>query len=287
MSTITSQLNANIRLPTQLGLIAGRGAYPLLLAESARKQGVQRLFVVAFKQETDPAIARLADEVHWLNFGQLEAMLEAFRRAGITQAVMAGQITPTHLFRLRPDRRALKILASLPARNAHTIFGAVSSELQTAGVKLLPAYLFMEHAMPSPGRLSARAPNDREQRDIELGWRVAKAVSGLEIGQTVAVKEGVILAVEAFEGTDATLLRAGELGGPGLVAVKAAKQGHDMRFDIPVVGLKTLAVLKKIGAAALAVEARRTILLEREKLIQAADRIKLAMVAVAGDHGTD
>ncbi len=287
MSTITSQLNASIRLPTQLGLIAGRGAYPLLLAESARKQGVQRLFVVAFKQETDPAIARLADEVHWLNFGQLEAMLEAFRRAGITQAVMAGQITPTHLFRLRPDRRALKILASLPARNAHTIFGAVSAELQTAGVKLLPAYLFMEHAMPEPGRLSARAPNEREQRDIELGLRVAKAVSGLEIGQTVAVKEGVILAVEAFEGTDATLLRAGELGGPGLVAVKAAKQGHDMRFDIPVVGLKTLAVLKKIGAAALAVEARRTILLEREKLIQAADRIKLAMVAVAGDHGTD
>jgi len=287
MSNITSQLNANIRLPTQLGLIAGRGAYPLLLAESARKQGVQRLFVVAFKQETDPAIARLADEVHWLNFGQLEAMLEAFRRAGITQAVMAGQITPTHLFRLRPDRRALKILASLPARNAHTIFGAVSAELQTAGVKLLPAYLFMEHAMPEPGRLSARAPSEREQRDIELGLRVAKAVSGLEIGQTVAVKEGVILAVEAFEGTDATLLRAGELGGPGLVAVKAAKQGHDMRFDIPVVGLKTLAVLKKIGAAALAVEARRTILLEREKLIQAADRIKLAMVAVAGDHGTD
>lgn len=287
MSTITSQLNASIRLPTQLGLIAGRGAYPLLLAESARKQGVQRLFVVAFKQETDPAIARLADEVHWLNFGQLEAMLEAFRRAGITQAVMAGQITPTHLFRLRPDRRALKILASLPARNAHTIFGAVSAELQTAGVKLLPAYLFMEHAMPEPGRLSARAPDEREQRDIELGLRVAKAVSGLEIGQTVAVKEGVILAVEAFEGTDATLLRAGELGGPGLVAVKAAKQGHDMRFDIPVVGLKTLAVLKKIGAAALAVEARRTILLEREKLIQAADRIKLAMVAVAGDHGTD
>ena len=226
MSTITSQLNANIGLPTQLGLIAGRGAYPLLLAESARKQGVQRLFVVAFKKETDPAIARLADEAHWLNFGQLEAMLEAFRRAGITQAVMAGQITPANLFRLRPDRRALKILASLPARNAHTIFGAVSAELQTAGVKLLPAYLFMEHAMPEPGRLSARAPNEREQRDIELGLRVAKAVSGLEIGQTVAVKEGVILAVEAFEGTDATLLRAGELGGPGLVAV-AGDHGTD------------------------------------------------------------
>ncbi len=282
-----SKLNPSIALPDQLGLIAGRGAYPLLLAESARRQGVQRLVAVAFKKETDPSIAKLADEVHWLNFGQLEAMLTLLRRAGIRQAVMAGQITPTSLFRLRPDRRALQILAGLRARNAHTIFGAVSAELQTAGVTLLPAWLFMEQAMPAPGQLSARAPTAREQSDIELGLRVAKTISSLEIGQTVAVKEGVILAVEAFEGTDAALLRAGKLGGLGLVAVKVAKQGHDMRFDIPVVGLKTMAILKKAGAGALAVEAGRTILLEREKVIQAADRMQLAMVAVAGDHGAN
>lgn len=266
--------------PEKLGIIAGRGVYPLLLAESAKQQGVRHLVVVAFRKETDPAIERRADDVRWLRVGQLTALLDAFRESGVTQAVMAGQITPTRLFSVRPDRRALALLARLRTRNAETIFGAIGDELKTVGVELLPASRFMESAMPPPGLLGRREPTPEEWEDIRLGCRVAKATSGLEIGQTVVVKQGTILAVEAFEGTDETLLRAGRLGGPGAVVVKVAKRGHDMRFDIPVVGLGTLKALKKIRAAVLAVEARRTILLEREKMREETDRIGLAFLAV-------
>ncbi len=287
MSKITSHLSPDLNLSNELILIAGSGVYPLQLAESARRQGVKRLVVIAFKKETDSALAAWADEIYWLNFGQLAATLEILANTQIKQAVMVGQIKPTNLFRLRPDRRALKILASLHTRNAHTIFGAVSVELQSIGVTLLPAYLFMEHAMPEPGQLSARLPTQRELSDIALGMQAAKATSKLDIGQTVVVKEGTILAVEAFEGTDEALLRAGKLGGPGSVIVKVAKQDHDMRFDIPVVGMRTIAVLKKIKASALALEARRTIILERDKLIKEADRVNLALVSVVGEDGTD
>lgn len=266
--------------PETLGLIAGRGVYPLLLAKSARQQGVRRLVTVAFRGETERAIERLADDVHWLNVGQLTALLDVFRENGVRQAVMAGQITPTRLFRVRPDRRALALLSRLRTRNAETIFGAVGDELKTAGVELLPASRFMESAMPLPGPLSRRQPTPEEQQDILLGCRVAKATSRLDIGQTVVVKQGTILAVEAFEGTDETLRRAGRLGGHNATVVKVAKQGHDMRFDIPVVGLQTMKALRKIRAAVLAVEARRTILLERDKMIAAADRIGLAVLAV-------
>lgn len=267
-------------VPSSLAIIAGRGAYPLQLAESARQQGVRHLFAVAFKKETDPGIERRVDAVRWLPLGQLEALLQALRESGIPQAVMAGQITPTHLFTVRPDRRLLALLTRLRARNADTIFGALAEELKTVGVTLLPAYRFMEAAMPAPGLLARRPPTDPERLDIELGLKVAKATSGLEVGQTVVVKQGVILAVEAFEGTDETLLRAGRLGGAGAVAVKVAKQGHDMRFDIPVVGPHTLKTLQKIEAAVLAVEARRTIVLERAHMVAVADRMGLCFCAV-------
>jgi hypothetical protein len=194
---------------------------------------------------------------------------------------MAGQITPVSLFRLRPDRRALALLARLGQRNARTIFGAVCAELATVGAQLLPAWRFMEKSLPPAGQLSRRAPTGREQKDIELGMRVAKTVSALEIGQTVIVKEGTIIAVEAFEGTDETILRAGKLAGAGAVVVKTARSDHDMRYDIPVVGLKTMQLLKKIRAAALAVEADRTIMLELDKIIAEADKQDLALVAVA------
>ncbi|MBU4212494.1 MAG: UDP-2,3-diacylglucosamine diphosphatase LpxI [Kiritimatiellae bacterium] len=267
-------------IPEKLGIIAGRGAYPRLLAEGARKQGVRQVVAVAFRGETDPGIEKAADQVVWLHVGQLEAMLEAFHKHGISQAVMAGQIAPSNLFHVRLDARALAILARLKDRNARTIFGAIGDELKSIGVELLPAYRFMEDTMPAPGLLSRRAPTERERQDIELGLQAAKATSALEIGQTVVVKEGVILAVEAFEGTDETMLRAGKLGGAGAVVVKVARQGHDMRYDIPVVGLHTLAVLKKIKATVLVIEAHKTILLEREQIIEEADKQNLAFIAV-------
>ena len=264
----------------ELLLIAGRGEYPLLLAESARQAGVRRLVVVAFRHETDCAIARLADEVVWVHLGQLGKLRDVVRRLGIRQAVMVGAITPTSLFSVRFDRTSLAILSRLRELNAATVFGAAVRELEALGLEILPAYRFMESAMPAPGPLSRRAPTAAEQADIRLGLQAAKVTSGLDIGQTVVVKQGAILAVEAFEGTDATLLRAGRLGGPGAVVVKVAKPGHDMRFDIPVVGGRTLQNLRRISAAVLAVEARRTILLNPPALTAAADRMGLAMLAV-------
>ena len=266
--------------PTKLGIIAGRGIYPRLLAESARKQGVSYLFAVAFKQETDSAIEQVVDKVAWLRLGQLEAMLNAMAASGVKQAVMAGQITPTHLFSILPDRRMLQLLGQLRIRNAETIFGTIAEELKAHGIELLPAYMFMESAMPHAGQLSRHVPTDEQQNDIDLGFKVAKATSGLEIGQTVVIKQGTILAVEAFEGTDEAMLRAARLGGQGVVVVKVAKKGHDMRFDIPAIGMQTMKVLKKIKASVLAIEANRTILLEREKLIHRADNIGLCLCAV-------
>jgi len=268
-------------IPKELVIIAGRGIYPLTLAESARRHGVGRIFAAAFKGETEREIEKIADETQWFNFGQLGAVLEAIKAGGIKHAVMAGQITPVSLFRLRPDAKALKILTQLSKRNAQTIFGAVCAEFSAIGVQLLPAWRFMENSLPKAGQLSRRPPTEREQKDIELGMRVAKTVSSLEIGQTVVVKEGTILAVEAFEGTDEAILRAGRLGGPGAVVVKTARSDHDMRYDIPVVGLKTMKILKKINASAMAVEAGRTIMLEPDKIIAAADNMDLALVAVS------
>lgn len=268
--------------PDSLGLIAGRGSYPLELARSAKRAGVARVAAFAFKGETDASIERLADETHWLNLGRLGRLLSAVARSGVRHVILAGQIKPTHLFHLRMDKPMLRLLAGLKRRNAKTIFGALCRELEAVGVELLPAWRFMEHAMPAPGRLSAREPSAQEQADIELGLRIANATTGLQIGQTVVVKEGTVLAVEAFEGTNDAIRRAGRLGGPGAVVVKMAGPAQDMRFDLPVVGPDTLKLLRKIKASVLAVEAKRTILLECERLVAAADRMGLSLVAVEG-----
>jgi DUF1009 family protein len=267
-------------VPDELALIAGKGAYPRLLAESAKRAGVRRLLAIAFRKETEPVIEGIADEVRWIHLGQLGRMLDALRESGIKQAVMAGQITPTHLFRLRIDGRMLALLRQLRTRNAETIFGAVAGELKKLGIELLPASQFMDSHMPQAGLLSQRPPTPEEEQDVALGLKAARLISGLDIGQTVVVKRGTILAVEAFEGTDETIARAGRLAGDGLVVVKVAKVGHDMRFDIPVVGMTTLKTLRKARAAVLAVEAGRAILLEQEKLVEEADRLRISLLAV-------
>ncbi len=269
--------------PTFLIIIAGKGVYPRLLAESARAQGVQRIFALAFYGETHPDIARYTDRATWVKVGRLTDFLEAlrsFRSEGADHAVMVGQITPTLLFHARPDKAMFALIRDLKKRNAETICGAVGEAIAAIGIQLQPAHLFMESAMPEPGVLSAAAPDQRQSEDIALGLLAARAVSELDIGQTVVVKAGTILAVEAFEGTDRTILRASRLGGRGCVVVKVAKQNHDMRFDIPVVGLRTMKTLKKARAAVLALEARRTILLEREAIIRTANRLGLVLTAV-------
>lgn len=268
-------------VPETLAIIAGKGAYPLSLAQSARAQGVKRIYAVAFKGETERALDRLVDGLDWIYVGQLGALLERLKQSGARVAVMAGQITPTNLFRVRMDRPMLDLLGRLKERNADTIFGAIGEELKKIGVELQSASLFMESAMPAAGLLTQRAPSAEEQADIALGLRVAKATSGLDIGQTVVIKQGTVLAVEAFEGTDAAIRRAGELGGEGGVVVKVAKRGHDMRFDIPVVGLHTMKTLRKAGIRVLAVEAGRTILLERDIVVREAERLGVCLLAVS------
>lgn len=267
-------------LPTEIVIIAGKGAYPRLLAESARRQGVTHIVAFAFKKETDPVIEKVADVVKWVYIGQLGRMLEGLRTLGVKHAVMAGQITPTHLFRVRMDRALITLLKRLPERNADTIFSAIGEELHTIGITLLPASSFMESHMPKAGLLSKRTPTDIEMQDIQIGFRVAKATSDLDIGQTVVVKQGTILAVEAFEGTDATILRAGKLGGPGAVLIKVAKPGHDMRFDIPVIGLHTVKSLKKARIGAVGIEADKAILLERDAIIHRINALDIAFIVV-------
>ena len=269
-----------LSLPTEIAIIAGKGAYPRLLAESARAQGVKRVVAVAFKKETDPVIESVTDAVTWVYLGQLGAMLNALAATGIKHVVMAGQITPTHLFRVRMDAKLLDVLKRLPERNADTIFGAIGDELNAIGIELLPASSFMQPHMPAAGLLSKRAPSDIEMNDIAIGFHVAKTTSSIDIGQTVVVKQGTILAVEAFEGTDATILRAGKLGGPGATLVKVAKPGHDMRFDIPVIGLHTIKSLRKAKLSAVAIEAGKAILLEREEIIRRMDAMDIAFIAI-------
>lgn len=261
-------------------LIAGRADYPLLLARAARGQGVQHIQAIAFKGETRREINEVADDVVWLRVGKLSAFLDAVRSTGSPCVVMAGQIAPNNLFNVRMDKALIDLLHGLPMKNAHTIFGAISAVIEAQGVQMLPASAFMQDYMPGPGRLTSRAPDDREQRDIEVGRRVIKDTSHLDMGQTVVVKEGMVLAVEAFEGTNRAVRRGGKLGGSGAVVVKVPKHGHDMRFDIPVIGMQTLKTIRKVGISCLAVEEGGAILLQKEDLIRRADADGLAITVL-------
>ncbi|MFA6174827.1 MAG: UDP-2,3-diacylglucosamine diphosphatase LpxI [Kiritimatiellales bacterium] len=271
--------------PETLALIAGRADYPLLLARAARARGVKRIIAIAFKGETRREIAQVADEVIWLHVG-LGPMLEVLRQCGARHAVMAGQIKPSNIFRLGLDKALLDLLKSLPVKNAHTVLGGITAEIEKTGVQLLPASSFMQDYMPAAGLLTIRAPDARELNDIQIGRRVIKDTSHLDIGQTVVVKEGMILAVEAFEGTNKAIQRGGKLGGRGAVVVKVPKVGHDMRFDIPIIGKWTLKSLKKAKATCLAIEADGAILLHKDELIAQADAMNLAVLVLeSGDVG--
>jgi DUF1009 family protein len=253
-------------VPDSLGLIAGNRSLPLLFAKEARRQGVKRLVAVAVEGETDPALASLVDDIVWLRVGQLSKMIAAFKDRGVRQCVMAGQIAPKNLFDLRPDLRAMALLLRLREKNAHTIFGAIADELKRDGVELIEATPWLEPLMPQAGFRLGPKLSDAQQADVAFGFRIAKEVSRLEIGQTVVVKGGTVLAVEGFEGTDKCLARGGGLAGPsgGAVAVKVAKERHDFRFDIPCLGPQTFETCAAAGVAVLAFEAGKSLLLEQD-----------------------
>jgi UDP-2,3-diacylglucosamine hydrolase len=264
-SAASSRSQTSLGPPDSLGVIAGNRNLPLLFCEQARRMGVRRLVAVAFDGETNPELARFVDEIVWLKIGQLSKLIAAFRDRNITQCVMAGQIAPKNLFDLRPDLRALGLLLRLKEKNAHTLFGAIADELQKDGVTLIPALPWLKPLMPQPGFRLGRPLSDAQRDDVAYGLRIAKEISRLDIGQTVVVKNGVVLAVEGFEGTDACLARGGELAGKegGAVAIKVAKKNHDMRFDIPCTGPNTIETCAKAGIRVLAIEGGKTLVLDQ------------------------
>ncbi|HUB86251.1 MAG TPA: UDP-2,3-diacylglucosamine diphosphatase LpxI [Verrucomicrobiae bacterium] len=265
-----------------LGLIAGNRTLPLEFARLARAAGVKKLVAVAFDNETDPALAPLVDEIVWVKVGQLSKMIAAFTDRGISQCVMVGQIAPKNLYDVRPDLRAMGVLFRLKEKNAHTIFGAIADELKKDGVELVDAMPWLAPLMPGKNFQLGPKLSAEQKSDVEFGFKIAKEVSRLEIGQTVVVKNGTVLAVEGFEGTDKCLARGGELAGRdgGAVAVKAAKLNHDLRFDIPCLGAQTIETCAAARISVLAVESGKTLLLEQETCEALAKKNKISVTTV-------
>jgi hypothetical protein len=265
--------------PDILGIIAGNGVYPRLLADAARKAGVIKIFATAFTGETDSVLAQHVDLIEWMRVGQLNRLLKFFSQNKVHHAIMAGQIAPKNLFDLRPDWKALLLLGKLKERNAESIFAAIADELTRIDVELLPATTFLEDCLVPAGLIAGAKLSRREEEDVELGWKIAKEIARLDIGQTVIVKNGTVVAVEAFEGTNEAISRGGALAREGAVMVKVAKPNQDMRFDAPVIGVETIRVAAEAKLRVIAVEAGKTLLLERDAVSKLADRSKLSIIA--------
>jgi hypothetical protein len=263
-----------------LGIIAGNGVYPRLLADAARKAGVKKIVAAAFTGETDSALTQHVDLIEWMRVGQLNRLLKFLREQDVHHAIMAGQIAPKNLFDLRPDWKALLLLGKLKQRNAESIFAAIADELAKVDVELLPATMFLEDSLAPAGLVTGPKLSSREEEDVDVGWKTAKEIARLDIGQTIIVKNGTILAVEALEGTNDAIRRGGALAREGGVMVKVAKPNQDMRFDVPVIGVETIRVASEVRIAVIAAEAGHTLLLDRKAVIAAADRVGISLVGI-------
>ncbi|MCQ2388278.1 MAG: UDP-2,3-diacylglucosamine diphosphatase LpxI [Kiritimatiellae bacterium] len=270
----------SLRSPRKIVVVSGSGEYPRRVVEGARAAGVERVDVLAVRGSTARATRKAADFVHEIGIGEIASGIDWMSRQGYDGAILAGQINPLSLFRSRFDAQTRRWLAELPSKNAHTIFGKLVEEFEKAGVPVLPASCYMDGRLPGAGLLTERAPDERESADVEHASRVAQDVGVHDVGQTVLVKDGMVLAVEAFEGTNAAIRRGGKLCGKGGVVFKAARIGHDMRFDIPVAGLKTLKTMRKAGMTTLAFQAGRLVLLDREAAIRYANAHGIAILGV-------
>ena len=262
------------------GLIAGNGKFPFLVLEGARKAGVS-VALAAIREETDPEIEKVAERMIWVGLGQLNKMLKFFKSEGVEQAIMAGQVKHVQIFSGSiPDVRMLKMLLRLPKRNTDALIGAVADELASEGIELIDSTFFLKDQLPSPGTLTKRAPDERERGDIEYGLEIAREIARLDLGQTIVVRDRACVAIEAMEGTDAVIRRAGELVRGRLTIVKIAKPDQDMRFDVPVVGLPTVESMIQSGATCLCVTAGKTLIFDREAMIKLANKNKISFVAV-------
>src|SRR5216684_6777086 len=262
------------------GLIAGKGRFPFLVLEGARSQGIE-MAVIALKEEAAPELERSAKRLHWVSLGELSKAIDLMHQEGVTQAVMAGQVKHNKIFSsIRPDWKLAKLLFSLPRKNTDALIGAVARVLEDEGIRLVDSTLFLKPLVPEAGVLTRRAPDEHEAADIAYGLGVARRLSQMDIGQTVVISDRACVALEAMEGTDETIARAARLAaGRPLVVVKVSKPQQDMRFDVPVIGLPTVEVMRKSGVTALGVDAGRTLLFDRKRLIEAADAGGIAIEA--------
>jgi DUF1009 family protein len=268
--------------PGRWGLIAGNGRFPFLVLEAARNLGIE-MTVIALREEASAELAGVATRLHWVSLGELSRTIELLHQDGVTRAVMAGQVKHNKIFSsIRPDWKLAKLLFSLPRKNTDSLIGAVARVLEGEGIRLVDSTTFLRPLVPEPGVLTRRAPDERESADMAYGREIARQIAGLDLGQTVVIRDLACVAVEAMEGTDEAIERAARLAtGGGLVVVKVAKPRQDMRFDVPIVGCGTVETMKRSAATALAIDAGRTLLFDRAKLIAAADAAGIAIQAFA------
>ncbi len=271
-------------LPGEWGLIAGNGRFPFLVLEAARSQGIE-MAVIALREEASPELEQVAKRLHWVSLGELSRTLELLHQERVTRAVMAGQVKHTKIFSaIRPDWKLAKLIFSLPRKNTDSLIGAVARVLEEEGIQLVDSTTFLKPLLPEAGVLTRRGPDPRESADIAYGREIARHVAALDLGQTVVISDRACVAVEAMEGTDETIERAARLVcGKPLVVVKVAKPRQDMRFDVPVVGLRTVELMRASRVTALAIDAGRTLLFDRPRLIDAANEAGIAMQAFAPD----
>ena len=264
----------------KFGLIAGNGKFPFMVVEGARQSGA-RMVVVSIREETDPSIEELAERVEWVGIGQLGRMIRFFKDEGVEKAIMAGQVKHVQIFsRAVPDARMLKVLLRLPRRNTDSLIGAIAAELQSEGIELINSTYFLQQYLPQTGTLTRRQPDKHEREDIEYGLEIAREIARLDLGQTIVVRGKACVAIEAMEGTDETIRRAGQLVKKRLTVVKIAKPNQDMRFDVPVVGVPTIETMLEAGATCLCITAGKTLMFDREEMIRLANDRKIAIVAV-------
>ena len=278
----TSKMPNAVPLPARWGLIAGNGKFPFLVLEGARSQGIE-MAVIALREEASPDLEGVSQRLHWVSLGELSRTLELLHQEGVTHAVMAGQVKHNKIFStIRPDWKLAKLLFSLPRKNTDSLIGAVARVLETEGITLVDSRTsFLRPLVPDAGVLTRRAPDARESADIAYGRDIALQLAGLDLGQTVVIRDRACVAVEAMEGTDETIERAARIASGGsLVVVKVAKPKQDMRFDVPVVGLRTVEVMRRSAVTALAIDAGRTLIFERPAVIEAADTAGIAIEAL-------
>lgn len=265
----------------KFGLIAGNGKFPFLVLDAARSQGID-MVVAAIKEETFPEIERHARTVHWMSLGQLGKLIKTFKAEGVNCAVMAGQVKHKQIFSsIVPDFKMIQLLASLATKNTDSLIGGVAKILEAEGIHLMDSTAFLRPLLPEPGVLTRRRPSEEEQRDLDYGYKIARELGRLDLGQSVAVSDGACVALEAMEGTDAVMERAAALvNGRELRIVKLAKPKQDLRFDVPVIGPATVQLMARLKVSALAIEARKTLMIDREDLIRDADAAGITIVAM-------